>query len=120
MDDSDVKQVLRALAKLLDHLGRLPDLTRELNDVAAKLAPVLKGQEEELARSQADIREVKERDVYKATEKLVELERKIADAQQRHASLEASERSLQGRLSDIRERVEKASEGFKLQPAAEA
>jgi chromosome segregation ATPase len=119
MDDNDVKQVLRALARIQDYLKQLPDLTRELNDVAAKLAPVLKGQAEEIARLERLIEQKHETDQFKLSAQLVDLQKQVARAQERHAALEASERSLQGRLSDIRERVEKASEGFKLR-AAEA
>jgi len=114
MNEDEIKQVLRALARVQELLGQLPDLLRELNDVAAKVAPLLKGQEEEMAKLDRQITEKQETDAFKLSEKLADLQKKVGEAQQRHAQLEASERSLQGRLSDIRERVEKASEGFKL------
>jgi chromosome segregation ATPase len=119
MDDDSVKQVLRALSKVQDHLARLPELSRELSDVAAKLAPVLQAQADEIAKLDRQIAEKQETDAFKLSEKLAGLQKQVAAAQERHAALEASERSLQGRLNDIRATVEKASEGFKLR-AAEA
>jgi chromosome segregation ATPase len=116
----EIRKVLSSLEQVQYHLSLLPELCKELSALGATLPPLLKSQAEELARSQAQIREVRENEVFKATEKLVELEKKIADAQQRHSQLEASEKSMLGRLDAIRERVEKAWEGFKLQPAAEA
>jgi hypothetical protein len=120
MDDDSTKQVLRTLARVQDYLGQLPDLCKELSGLSEKLAPVLQGQADEIAKLDRLIEQKHESDAFKLSEKLVDLQKKVAEAQLRHTQLEQSERSLQGRLSDIRERVEKASEAFKLQPAAEA
>ena len=90
-----------------------------MNALSAQLAPILQGQSDEIAKLERLIEQKHESDAFKLSEKLADLQKKVAAAQERHGQLEASERSLQGRLSDIRERVEKASEGFKLR-AAEA
>jgi chromosome segregation ATPase len=116
----ETKKVLGALARVQDYLGQLPERIKELNALSAQLAPVLQAQADEIVKLDRQIAEKHESDAFKLSEKLADLQTKVAAAQQRHAQLEASERSLQGRLNDIRATVEKASEGFKLQPAAEA
>jgi chromosome segregation ATPase len=112
--NDETKEVLRALARVQDYLGQLPDLIRELSTLSEKFPPILRGQEEEIAKLDRQIAEKQETDAFKLSEKLADLQKKVAEAQLRHTQLEQSERSLRGRLSDIRERVEKASEGFKL------
>jgi chromosome segregation ATPase len=114
----EIKEVLRALAKVQDHLGQLPDFCKELSALSEKLAPVLKAQEDEIAKLGRQIAEKQETDAFKLGEKLADLQKKVAEAQQRHAQLEASEGSLKGRLQEIREKVEKATEGFRVARAS--
>jgi hypothetical protein len=115
----ETKKVLGALARVQDFLGQLPERIKELSTLGEQLAPVLQAQADEIVKLDRLIEQKHESDAFKLSEKLADLQKKVAAAQERHGQLEASERSLQGRLSDIRERVEKASEGFKLR-AAEA
>jgi chromosome segregation ATPase len=111
----ETKQVLRALARAQELLGQLPDLCKELSTLSEKLAPVLQGQADEIAKLERLIEQKHETDAFRLSEKLTALTAQVAHAQERHSQLEASERSLQGRLSDIREKVEKAVEGFRSQ-----
>jgi chromosome segregation ATPase len=115
MDDDSVKQVLRALARVQDYLGQLPELTRELNDVAAKLAPVLQAQAGEIVKLDRQITEKQQTDQFKLSEKLASLTAQVARAQERHDQLAASEQSLKGRMDAIRERIDNAVSTFRPQ-----
>jgi chromosome segregation ATPase len=111
----EIKQVLRAFARVQDFLGQLPERIKELSTLGEQLAPVLQAQADEIVKLDRQIAEKRDTDAHKLSAQLADLQKKVAEAQQRHSQLEASENSLQARLSDIREKVEKAVEGFRPQ-----
>jgi chromosome segregation ATPase len=115
MDDDSIKQVLRALSKVQDHLAQLPDLIRELSTLGEKLPPILRGQEEEIAKLDRQIAQKQETDQFKLSEKLASLTAQVARAQERHDQLAASEQSLKGRMDAIRERIDNAVSTFRPQ-----
>jgi chromosome segregation ATPase len=116
--DDDIRKVLGALDRVQDHLAQLPDLIKELNALGEQLAPVLKGQAEEIAKLDRLIEQKHESDAFKLSAQLTALTAQVARAQERHDQLAASEQSLKGRLDEIREKVEKATEGFRVARAS--
>ena len=111
----DIRKVLRALEQVQAHLAQLPELLKDLNALGEQLAPVLKGQAEEIAKLERLIEQKHESDAFRLSEKLTALTAQVARAQERHDQLAASEQSLNRRMDAIRERIDNAVSTFRPQ-----
>jgi chromosome segregation ATPase len=97
MSPDEIQKVLSQTNYLL---GQLPELIRELNGLSETLPAFVKSKSEELA--------VITDQINAAGKELEMLNGKIADAKQKHAQLEASQKSLNDWMSGVKSDLEGA------------